>query len=573
MRRTPFYFVAISLCLSMGTQPPVYAASAAAAQASKAATEAALPKLELTSQLLYQFLVAEIAGQRGDLGIATEAYLDLAKVTRDPRIAKRATEVALYAQQAAAARSAASLWLDVQPDSLSAQKSLTALLVNDGKLNEARPLLEKLISAEGDNAGAGFMHLDVLLARQKDKMAALALVKSLAQPYPSLAEAHFAIAQAAANAARYGEALDEIKVAARLKPGWEPAALFQFQLMGRDAKADGLAFLQGFLKRYPDAKEVRLVYARQLVSLNQFAAARDEFQRLEKEVPGNPEIGMAIGLLSLQLNDLDVAEAAFQRVLQGGYADAGAAQIYLGQIAEARKQYDQAGKWYQAVVAGRHYIRAQIRYAGLLAKQGKPDQARAYLRNLKAEGETDKLQLIEAEAQLLRDAKDYAGVYALLSSALATRPDSPELLYDHAMAAERVNKLDVLEKDLRRLIRIKPDHAQAYNALGYTLADRTTRLAEAVQLLDQALKLSPNDAFILDSMGWAQYRQGNLDKALDYLRRAFAQRKDPEIAAHLGEVLWVKGSSEEARKLWQAALEGNPQNQALLDVMQKFDKP
>lgn len=573
MRRTPFYFVAISLCLSMGTQPPVYAAPAAAAKASKAATEAALPKLELTSQLLYQFLVAEIAGQRGDLGIATEAYLDLAKVTRDPRIAKRATEVALYAQQAAAARSAASLWLDVQPDSLSAQKSLTALLVNDGKLNEARPLLEKLISAEGDNAGAGFMHLDVLLTRQKDKMAALALVKSLAQPYPGLAEAHFAIAQAAANAARYGEALDEIKAAARLKPGWEPAALFQFQLMGRDAKADGLAFLQGFLKRYPDAKEVRLVYARQLVGLNQFAAARDEFQRLEKEVPGNPEIGMAIGLLSLQLNDLDVAEAAFQRVLQGGYADAGAAQIYLGQIAEARKQYDQAGKWYQAVVAGRHYIRAQIRYAGLLAKQGKPDQARTYLQNLKAEGETDKLQLIEAEAQLLRDAKDYAGVYALLSSALATRPDSPELLYDHAMAAERVNKLDVLEKDLRRLIRIKPDHAQAYNALGYTLADRTTRLAEAVQLLDQALKLSPNDAFILDSMGWAQYRQGNLDKALDYLRRAFAQRKDPEIAAHLGEVLWVKGSSEEARKLWQAALEGNPQNQALLDVMQKFDKP
>lgn len=573
MRRTPFYFAAISLCLSIGTQPPVYAASAASAKASKAATEAALPKLELTSQLLYQFLVAEIAGQRGELGIATEAYLDLAKVTRDPRIAKRATEVALYAQQAAAARSAASLWLDVQPDSLSAQKSLTALLVNDGKLNEARPLLEKLISAEGDNAGAGFMHLDVLLTRQKDKMAALALVKSLAKPYPDLAEAHFAIAQAAANAVRYGEALDEIKAAAQLKPGWEPAALLQFQLIGRDAKADGVAFLQGFLKRYPDAKEVRLVYARQLVSLSQYAAARDEFQRLEKEVPGNPEISMAIGLLSLQLNDLDAAEAAFQGVLQGGYADAGAAQIYLGQIAEARKQYDQAGKWYQAVVAGRHYIRAQIRYAGLLAKQDKPEEARTYLQNLKAEGETDKLQLIEAEAQLLREAKDYAGVYALLSRALATRPDSPELLYDHAMAAERVNKLEVLEKDLRHLIRIKPDHAQAYNALGYTLADRTNRLAEAVQLLDQALKLSPGDAFILDSMGWAQYRQGNLDKALDYLQRAFAQRKDAEIAAHLGEVLWVKGNSEEARKLWQTALESNPQNQALLDVMQKFNKP
>lgn len=572
MRRSPLYFAAVSLCLSIIMQPRVYAAPPAPVKEAAPAEDAALPRLELTSQLLYQFLVAEIAGQRGELGIATEAYLDLAKVTRDPRLAQRATEVALYAKQAAAARSAASLWLDMQPDSLNAQKSLTALLVNDGKLNEARPILEKLISAEGKNAGAGFMHLDVLLTRQQDKMAALALVKSLAAAYPELAEAHFAIAQAAAKAARYSEALDEISIAAKLKPGWEPAALFQFQLTTREAPTAGAEFLKNFLKRYPDTKEVRLVYARQLVSLNQFAAARDEFQRLEKEVPGNPEIGMAIGLLSLQLNDLNVAEAAFQRVLQGGYADAGSAQIYLGQIAEARKQYEQAGKWYQAVGAGRHYIRAQIRYAGLLAKQGQSNEARTYLQNLKAEGEIDKLQLIEAEAQLLRDAKDYAGEYALLSNALATRPDSPELLYEHAMAAERVNKLDVLEKDLRRLIQIKPDHAQAYNALGYTLADRTNRLAEAVQLLDQALKLSPNDAFILDSMGWAQYRQGKLDTALDYLQRAFALRKDPEIAAHLGEVLWSKGKSEEARKLWQAALTSDPQNQALLDVMRKFTR-
>lgn len=573
MRPIPLYLAAMSLCLTFGAQAPAYAVQTASAKAAKPNTEVALPKVELTSQLLYEFLVAEIAGQRGDLQVASEAYLDLAKTTRDPRIAKRATEVAMYAHQAAAARAAANLWLDVQPDSLNAQKSLAALLVSDGKLSEARPHLEKLIAAEGSNAGAGFMHLDTLLARQKDKQAALELVKSLAAPYPDLAEAHFAIAQAAANATRYDEALKEIKTAAKLKPGWELAALFQFQLIERETKTDGVAFLRDFLKQYPDAKEVRLIYARQLVSLGQYAVARDEFRRLEKEVPGNPEIGMAIGLLSLQLNDLDDAEKEFKGVLQTGYADAGAAQIYLGQIAEMRKQYDQAAKWYQSVAPGTHYIAAQIRYAGLLAKQGKMAEARAYLRNLKVDGEADKMLLIEAEAQLLREAKDYNGVYELLSRALATRPDSPELLYDHAMAAERVNKLDVLEKDLRHLIQIKPDYAQAYNALGYTLADRTNRLAEAVALLDHALKLAPNDAFILDSMGWAQYRQGNLDKSLDYLQRAFALRKDPEIAAHLGEVLWVKGNRDEARKLWQTALDSNPQNQALLDVMQKFKKP
>ncbi|GBL47385.1 TPR domain protein [Sulfuriferula multivorans] len=576
MRPIPHYLAVAGLCLAFGAQSLAYAEQAAPAKATKTAKpkkEIALPKVELTSQLLYEFLVAEIAGQRGDLAVASEAYLDLAKTTRDPRIAERATEVAMYAHQAAAARAAANIWLDTQPDSLNAQKSLAALLVNDGKLNEARPHLEKLIAAEGDNAGAGFMHLDALLARQKDKQAALELVKKLAAPYPNLAEAHFAIAQAAANANRYDEAMNEIKTTAKLKPGWELAALFQFQLAGRENATDGTAFLRDFLKQYPDAKQVRLIYARQLVSQNQYAAARDEFRQLAKEVPGNPELGMAIGLLSLQLNDLDGAESAFKAVLATSPADAGAAQIYLGQVAELRKQYDQAAKWYLSVAPGAHYISAQIRYAGLLAKQGKMAEARTYLHNLKVDGEADKIQLIEAEAQLLRETKDYKGVYELLSHALASRPDSPELLYDHAMAAERVNKLDVLEKDLRHLIQIKPDYAQAYNALGYTLADRTNRLTEAVQLLDHALKLAPNDAFILDSMGWAQYRQGNLDKSLDYLQRAFALRKDPEIAAHLGEVLWAKGNRDEARKLWQTALDGSPQNQALLDVMQKFKKP
>lgn len=572
MRTIPLYLAVISLSFAACAQHPVTASQTAPAKQVSPAVEAALPKLALTNQLLYQFLVAEIAGQRGELGIATGAYLDLAQTTRDPRIARRATEVALYAREARIAQAAARLWLEIEPDSVSARKSIAALLVNDGKLGDARPYLEKLIAAEGDNAGAGFMHLNALLVRQKDKQAALELVKSLAAPYPNLAEAHYAIAQAATHAGRYDEALAAIKTAARFKPGWELAALHQFELLQRAGKADGVEFLKDFLRRYPDAKEVRLTYARQLVRLNQFGAARQEFRRLALSAPGNPEMSLAIGLLSLQLNELDAAEAALQAALQQGYADAGAVQIYLGQVAEGRKRYADAAKWYQSVAAGNHYLPAQIRYAALLARQGKLNDARAYLRGVKVEGADGKIQLIQAEAQLLRDVRDYNSVFDVLSTALAQWPDSAELRYDRAMAAERLNKLDVMEQDLRLLIKLKPDHAHALNALGYTLADRTERLAEALELLGQALRLSPDDPFILDSMGWAQYRLGNLARSQEFLQRAYSIRPDPEIAAHLGEVLWVRGNRDEARKLWQSSLERHPQNEALLDVMQKFGK-
>ncbi len=572
MRPIVQYSVAASMCFAVGFAPFSMAAPVVIAKVAKPAVEAGLPKLALTNQILYEFLVAEIAGQRGDLGVASGAYLDLAQKTRDPRLAKRATEVALFAHRANEARAAASLWLDVQPNSLNAQKALTALLVGDGKLADARPHLEKLIAAEGGNPGLGFMQLNTLLQQQKDKPAALALVKNLAAPYPKLPEAHYAIAQAAVNAGQFDVAMTEIKTAAQLKPGWEAAALFQFLLIQRDGKDNGAGFLKDFLQHYPDAREVRLTYARQLVSLSQFRQARDEFKILAKALPDNPEISLAIGLISLQLNDLDEADTAFKRTLQLGYADQGAVQIYLGQVAEARKQYAEAGKWYQSVSAGKHYLAAQIRYSALLAKQGKLAEARTYLHGVKTDNAADQVRLIQAEAELLRDAKDYQGVYDLLGVALARQPDSPELLYDHAMAAERVNKLDVLEKDLRRLIVLKPDYAHAYNALGYTLADRTDRLGEAVKLLEQALKLAPNDPFILDSMGWAQYRQGNIDASLSYLRRAYSLRADPDIAAHLGEVLWQQGKHEDAHKLWQTSLDSNPQNAALLSVMQKFNQ-
>lgn len=529
-----------------------------------------LPNQALTDQILYQFLVAEVAGQRGKLDLSTQAYLDLARNTRDPRIAQRATEVALFARASEQALEAATLWQELDPASMQARQSTAALLVNSGKLEEARPHLEKLIAGEGDKAGAGFMHLNNLLARQADKEAVLKLVRELAAGYPDLPEAYFAVAQAAWNASHEDEADVAIQEAFRLNPSWEPAALFRAQILQRTSNESAVKFLRDFLKTYPKASGVRLTFARFLVSDKQYEAAREQFQQLLADAPNNTEVTMAMGLLSMQLDDLDAAEGYFKRVLELGVKDENVVRIYLGQINEARKQYDEAATWYGSVGKGEQYLPSQVRVAALLAKQGKLDEARTHLQELPTQNNQQRVVLIQAEAQLLREAKLYQEVYDLLTRSLEKLPNYPELLYDHGMAAEKLGKLPVMEQDLRKLIQLKPDHAHAYNALGYTLADRTTRLDEAKQLVEQALKLSPEDPFIMDSMGWVYYRMGKLSDALEYLKRAYERRADPEIAAHLGEVLWAQGDHDAAEKTWATALKNNPDNESLIDVIKKL---
>jgi tetratricopeptide (TPR) repeat protein len=290
------------------------------------------------------------------------------------------------------------------------------------------------------------------------------------------------------------------------------------------------------------------------------------------ELPDNADITLASGLLALQMADLQEAERLLLKAQDLEYKDPETISYYLGQIAEERKQLDRAMEFYEKVQDGEFMIPARSREAGILANQGKLADARKLLMETPTLDDVQRIQLVQAEAGLLRDARDYAGVYAVLSEALKKFPDALDLLYDRAMAAERINKLDVMEQDLRKVIRIKPDYAHAYNALGYTLADRTDRLAEAEDLLNKALSLAPDDPFILDSMGWLQYRKGNLAKSQEYLERAYKVRPDPEIAAHLGEVLWMKGAKDEADKLWHASLHDNPQNEALIETVKKFNK-
>lgn len=525
------------------------------------------PKQALTPEILYQFLMAEIAGQRGEVGLAKSAYLDLARKTKDPRIAQRAAEIAVFARDTTGALEATRLWTETDQHSERANLTLVTLLLGQDKLAEAEPLLKKVLA---ENPATGFLRLSAWLAKTRDAQAALAMVQRLAADYPMLPEAQFAIAQAATQADKPELVSSALDQADKLRPGWEPAALFRAQGLVKTSRADALASLQNFLGRYPKARDVRLAYARLLVSANQFSEARAEFNRLTTDFPDNPEVTLAAGLLALQVGDGEAARRFLLKTLAQGYKPVDTVNYYLGLAAEELKQPAEAARYYQRVTEGEYLVQARSRQAAMLVSQGDLPKARALLASTVGGNDAQKMRLIQAEAELLRDAKDYSQAYDVLSAGLKIYPDSPDLLYDHAMMAEKINKLDVLEANLRRVIQIKPDEAQAYNALGYTLADRTTRLDEALVLLEKALALAPEDPFILDSMGWAQYRKGNFERARAYLDRAYKARPDPEIAAHLGEVLWMHGQRDDASKLWQSSLKNHPQNEVLQETLRRL---
>lgn len=536
--------------------------------------EEKLPAVTLTDDLLFQFLLSEIAGQRGLVDIAKEGYLEMARSTRDPRIVRRAAEIAIFSRDQQAALALGRMWMELEPDSSRALQTLVVLLISQGQVEESAPYLEKMLAS--DQIGSGFMHLPGLFAKTRDTRAVLALVKKLAGKYPNVAEAQYAHAHAALNAGKTAEALSALVRADELKPGWEPAAVLRAQSLAKTSRTDALAFLKSFLERYPAARDARLVYARLLVNASQLNEARTQFVQLADEMPDNSDVAMATGLLALQMGKLDDAEKYLGRTVELERQEEGArddtALYYWGQAAEERKELELAAARYREVQAGEYLVPARTRLAMMLARQGKQDEARAELKSIKPASEIQRIQLIQAEADLLREFKDHAAVFALLDAAVATSPETPDLLYDRAMAAEKLEKLDVLEADLRKVIKLKPDYAHAYNALGYTLAEKTNRLNEASELLEKALALAPEDAFILDSMGWLHYRKGSLDKAKDFLERAWRIRQDPEIAAHLSEVLWMKGNQNEASKLLENALQQHPKSEALLEILKKLKK-
>jgi tetratricopeptide (TPR) repeat protein len=547
--------------LSFAVSPTAFAENASA--------KLKAPQTELTAEFVYKYLIGEIAGQRGDLGLASNLFLDLAKSSRDPRLAERAAKAAAYGNKPKTAIQAANLWAELDPNSVEAQQASTQMLLSTGNLTEAKPHLQKLLAKEETRAN-GFLYLNSLFARQPDKNAVLSLVKELAKPYPDLPEAHFTIAHAAWSAGKSDLALSELNTADKLRPGWEIGAILQGQVLFGQSPDAALVFYRNFLEQHPEASEVRLTTARLLVNQKRFDEAKVEFVKLVEASKGNPEILVVVGLLSLQAADYAEAEKYFQQALETGFKDPDQIYLYLGQTAEKQNHNDQALTWYDKVQPGERYLDAKLNTAAVIARTQSVDAAVQMLDTLEDLNNEQLVLVIQAQANLLGQAKRYQEAYDLLDNAVTNLPNTPEIVYDYAMAAERIQRLDVMERELRKLIQLKPDFAQAYNALGYTLADRNMKLEEAHNLIEKALTLSPNDHFILDSMGWVEYRLGKLDKAADYLRQAYTAQTDPEIAAHLGEVLWQQGKHDEALQTWDEALRAHPENEVLINTTKKF---
>lgn len=564
------YPIFSGLLLAACAQAPRQAEAPLEPEEAPVATTMRLPNVELSSELLYEFLLTEIASQRGEIAVAVEGSSDLARKTRDPRLAMRAAHMAIQFGQMDKAIESLNIWREADPDSMMAKRMLSSVLLRTGKLEEARDEFVKVLQADQAHVGQTLVQIYQMLSPYPDKAAALQLMRDLAAPYPGAAEAHWSVAQLALASNNEELALNEARQARSLAPEWDMAAALEAQLLQKTSPEQGAEVLRSYLAKYPAAREIRLQYARMLLEQKQYEPARAQFQFLANEDPDNPDMAYAIALISLQLNDLLSAEKQLKLALDKGKKDADTVKFYLGQLSEAKKSELDAIEYYRQVKEGEYQFSAQIRIAYLLNKLGRHEEARQHLLQVQPVDSQQRVQLVLVEAYMLREANRFSEAYQLLQKNLEISPDHPELLYETAMMADKNGKHEEFEQLIRKLIAIEPDRAHAYNALGYSLLERNERIPEAMELVKKALQLAPDDAAIIDSVGWGYFRTGNLDESVKLLRRAFSVNPDPEIAAHLGEVLWMRGEKDEARRIWLDNLKSHPDNAAVQEVLQKF---
>ncbi len=554
-----------------GCAAPQPAARAPALQATPAPVVRKIPPVPLTGKLLYHLLAGELAIQHGRVDFALKQYLDAARETRDPRVAEAAARLAGYAHRKRLGLEAAERWASLEPESASAQEVAAVLAVQAAQNGKALAHLERLLALPDPVGGQALARVAGVLAAGPDRDAALAVLERLAQRQPKRAVVHLALARVAFQARRLPLAAGEAKRALALRAGWSPAALLLAEVRIRQGHAESaLAELGRVVDAHPRERGLRLAYARLLLQAGRLPDAAREFHVLVRRNPKDADAIYALGLLSLQAKHPKDAQGYMERLVKLGVRT-DEAHYYLGRIAESEGHPRAALAEYGRVSRGKLGLDAQIRIARILALQGDVQAARARLANLRRRLPRMALRLYLVEAEILREAKRYRQAMAVYDQALRRYPDNNDLLYGRALIAGHLGELQRSEGDLRTILARDPDNTQALNALGYTLADRTTRYQEALGYIRKALKRRPDDPAILDSMGWVQYRLGHTPQALRFLRRALKlSGGDDEIAAHLGEVLWAGGEHDAARKVWQTALRRHPDSTALRAVVQRL---
>ena len=516
-------------------------------------------------------MVAEIALARGETAVAVERYLRLARDQDDPAIAERAVRIAVYSQDLEAAIEAAQRWIELDPDRIEARQVIAAIYIRQDRIEEAFAFINDLIRTSGLDDAQLFPPLLGILAREKNANTVLAVTQRIALENPDRGYAQYLHAMLAAQNGRSEESLKYFDRSLELEEieGVHATRARVLLRLGRSSEA--VVSLERAVARNPDDQNLRLTYARVLVDVKEYEKARVEFEKLHQASPEDAELLYTLGLLSLEAQRLDDAEKYMMMLIRLNQRE-GEAQYYLGRINENRRLYEDAIDWYRQVHVGEYKFDARLRIADLLGLLERTDEALehldAMLRGSQSDGSLVRIYITKGE--LLRGARRYEGAMEVFNTALDIVPGNSDLLYARALVAERLGRIDLLEADIRQILRTEPDNAHALNALGFTLADQTDRYEEAYELLERAIEIMPDDPAIIDSWGWVHYRLGKYDEALRYLRRALARLDDPEIAAHLGEVLWVTGDQDAARDVWRRALKEFPDDPKLLQVMQRF---
>lgn len=571
----------------------------AAAPAQPVASPAPVENSNLDAQLFYQLLIGEIELRSGEAGTAYQVMLDAARRTRDEQLYRRATEIALQARAGDQALAAVMAWRSALPKSIEAHRYLIQLLVALNRADESIEPLRSLIqlTAEADRP-ALIQSLPGFFSRTGDRARTPELVERVTQDWidqPATRSAsRIALARAWLGVPDNPKALPLLQQAHGDDPGNESVAMLAAGLAASAPAAE--AIVTSYLRAKPDSHGVRLNYVRVLTNAQRYGDATAQLQVVTQLAPDLAPPWLTLGALQVELRHPAEATAALKTYLQkleaapSEAAAAGSdddedeggnptdlreqgrtqAWLLLAQAAEQQRDFKAAEAWLAKVDNPQRALEVQTRRATLLARQGKLKEARELVRRVPEKTPADARAKLLAEAQVLRDVKAWKDANAVLEQANRQFPGDVDLLYEQSMMAEKLDRMDEMERLLRKVIELKPDHHHAYNALGYSLAERNQRLGEARDLIKKALELSPGEPFITDSLGWVEYRLGNRAEALRLLQQAYRARPDPEIAAHLGEVLWVLGQHDEARRVWREAKTRDSANDVLRETLARL---
>jgi len=521
---------------------------------------------DLKADLIYDVLVGQVARQRGEDRTAFTHFLHGARLARDPDLAELAASAAVALRDTAAERQAADAWLGLAPDSIGAHQLAAYALLEAGNVSDATEHLRQIITLAEASGKDSYGEAARLVSRLKPPERRLELMETLTGEEPQSADAWFARAIVAAGADKHDEAAAAARRAADLRPGWNQPRIFLVQLLlSQSDREQARKMLETFIADDPGDQGLHLLYAQLLVDEQEFSRARNVFETMLRSTPREPDVLFALGVLSLQLKDIDAARDYFVQLRDTGERQ-GDAAYYLGEVEELSENPDTAVSWFRKV-EGEHALDAQVRIAQIRASQGEVGRAREILQQLRDQWPEDAATFYLIEAATLADRgllQEAIGVY---DEALKAFPGNTDILYARGLHALSMNRLDIMESDLKAIIAKEPENADALNALGYSLADQTERLTEALSYIERAFALKPDDPAVLDSMGWVQFRLGKPQEALEHLRKALASMPDGEIAAHLGEVLWTMGRHEEAWSTWEDALARDPDHEYLLRVI------